>query len=221
MYTDQQQPRPTNKQIVPNEVTCNPTDDTKHDDELSNSCASNHCDYPFGAYYFLNQTGQLHHANQSHQMKHGLQMHPMMPSITQNALMDCQNCQMYLPFSQVNESCNQQNYQSSQRDSAEQMKHLPMKPFIKCKTVNDSTNNAISRLYEGSLPSWDPNNIMAANADRNNEASCCVSQYTCLIFNILTNMTNKLSSIWSIVIKRNTPSQHLLITATTITHCTR
>ena len=30
----------TNKQVVPNEVTCNPTDDTARDDELSNSFAS-------------------------------------------------------------------------------------------------------------------------------------------------------------------------------------
>ncbi len=96
MYTDQQQPQQINKKVVPNEVTFNPTDDTAHNDDLSNSFASNCCDYPHGAYYSLNQTGQPHHANQAHQMQHSQQMHPMLPPITPNELMDCQNCQMSL-----------------------------------------------------------------------------------------------------------------------------
>ncbi len=35
---------PNSQQVVPHEVTCNPTDDTARDDELSNSFASNRCD---------------------------------------------------------------------------------------------------------------------------------------------------------------------------------
>ncbi len=43
------------QQVVPHEVTCNPTDDTAHDDELSNSFASNCCDSNHGLHFMYNQ----------------------------------------------------------------------------------------------------------------------------------------------------------------------
>ena len=45
----------TNKQVIPNEVTCNPTDDTARDDELSSSFASCRCTANHVSNFFGNQ----------------------------------------------------------------------------------------------------------------------------------------------------------------------
>ena len=100
-------------------------------------------------------------------MQQSLQMHPMLPPITPNDLMDCHNHQIHLPHSQLNTFSNWKNYQSNQGDSAEQMKQPPVKSFIKRKTANDSTHEAIFNFYDGSLPSIDPSHIMVTDADRN------------------------------------------------------
>ena len=165
-HTAQQQHQQTNKQVVPHEVTCNPTDDTARDDELSNSFASNQRDNRHDAYCSINQNGQ-YHTNQDHQMQQSLQMHPMLPPITSNDLMDCQHHQINLLQSQVKRSCNGRNDESSQKASTEQMKQPPVVSFIKRKNDNDSTHKAMLRFFDGSLPSIDPDHIMVPNADRN------------------------------------------------------
>ncbi len=81
--------------------------------------------------------------------------------------MDCQHHQINLLQSQVKRSCNGRNDESIQNDSAEQMKQPSVKSFIKHKTANDSTHEAIFNFYDGSLPSIDPDHIMVSNADRN------------------------------------------------------
>lgn len=200
LYTDQQQSQPTHQQVVPNEVTCNPTDDTARDDELSNSLASNRRDYPQGAYYSTNPTVKLHNhvaipphdANQAPQMQQRLQMHPMLPPMVfernsmqlqqENAIMNYHNPQMYFPHSQANASFNEQNYQSSQitneRHSATQINQPPVQLFITRKTDVAHAQEATSRLHHKSIPRWDPNKLMSTTKDRNNEASCRVSQCT-------------------------------------------
>ncbi len=110
-------------------VTCNQTDDTVHDDELSNSLASNCCDYNHGSYYL---TKQIHNrqnrfacaqngANQDLQMQNRFSYHPMLPPVEhgwnplhlqqQNALVDYHHHQMCLQHTQVNASFNQPAYQ--------------------------------------------------------------------------------------------------------------
>ena len=101
----------------------------------------------------------------------------MLPPITPNDLIDCQNHQINHHQSKVNRSSNRHYNQSSQGNTAEQMTRPPVKSFIRRKKDNDSTHEAILRLYEGDLPSIDHNHIMVNDADRINEASCLVSQY--------------------------------------------
>ena len=91
--------------------------------------------------------------------------------------MDCQNHQTNHHQSQVNRSSNRHFDQSSQGASAKQMKRPPVKSFIRRKKDNDSTHEAISRFFEGDVPSIDPNHVMVTDADRNNEASWLVSRY--------------------------------------------
>ncbi len=50
----------TNKQVIPNKVTCNPTDDTARDDELLSSSAYYHFTSNHGAHYYHNQNS-IHH----------------------------------------------------------------------------------------------------------------------------------------------------------------
>ncbi len=58
MYIDQCQNQLllTNEQVIPNEVTCNPTDDTARDDDLSSSFASYCCTSNHGSNNFHNQS---------------------------------------------------------------------------------------------------------------------------------------------------------------------
>ncbi len=51
--------------FVPHEITFNPTDDTAHDDELSNSFASSWCVYNHGSHYMYNQMHN-HHNKYTH-----------------------------------------------------------------------------------------------------------------------------------------------------------
>ncbi len=53
------------QQIVPHEVTCNPTDDTAHDDELSNKFASN-CHDSNHHFYSLYNKMNHHGSHYSH-----------------------------------------------------------------------------------------------------------------------------------------------------------
>ena len=128
LYTGQKQTQQNYQQVVPKEVTCNPTDDTARNDELSRSFAPNCHDYHHGAYYSTNPTNKhqnrfafpSHDTNQAHQMQHGIQIHPMLPPIAieqdsmhlqqHDALNEYHNCQMNLPHTQVYASYNQQNY---------------------------------------------------------------------------------------------------------------
>ncbi len=55
----------TSQQVVPYEVTCNPTDDTACDDELSNSFASNCCDSNLGLHFMYNQMNN-HQSHYTH-----------------------------------------------------------------------------------------------------------------------------------------------------------
>ena len=167
LYTDQQQPRPTYQQVVPNEVTCNPTDDTARDDELSNSFASNRRDYSHGQYYSTNPTVKHHNrlafpphdANQAHLMQPRLQMTPALPPMVQsnqpNAAMDY-NPQMYLSHSLTNTSSNEQNYQSTQITN-ERHSTPPVKSFISCNTAGENDPEATSGVYHDSFPWLDAN----------------------------------------------------------------
>ena len=53
----------TNKQVIPNEVTCNPTDDTARDDELSSSFASCRRTSNHDSNYFCNQNSNHQNGN--------------------------------------------------------------------------------------------------------------------------------------------------------------
>ena len=101
MYKDQcqNQLHLTNKRVIPNEVTCNPTDDTARNDELSSSFASfcHTCNH--GSNYFCHQnsnhqngfalstSGAKHstnHDNPSHQVQNRSNYCPMLPPLENN-----------------------------------------------------------------------------------------------------------------------------------------
>ncbi len=122
MYIDQcqNQLHLTNKQVIPNEVTCNPTDDTACEDELSSSVASYCCTSNHGSNCFCNQnsnhqngfafstSGAKHstnHDNPSYQKQTRPNYCPMLPPPENNhnkfgspelhAPVDHYNCHMY------------------------------------------------------------------------------------------------------------------------------
>ncbi len=89
----------TNKQIIPNEVTCNPTDDTARNDELSSSFASCCPTSNHGSNYFCNQNSNhqnglafpakgaknsTNHGNSSHQIQPTSNHCPMLPPFDNN-----------------------------------------------------------------------------------------------------------------------------------------
>ncbi len=89
----------TNKQVVPNEVTCKPTDDTARNDELSSSfasccCTSNHVLNYFGNQDSNHQNGNAIPAsyakhstnfrNSSHQIQPRSNYCPMLPPLENN-----------------------------------------------------------------------------------------------------------------------------------------
>ncbi len=72
------------QQVVPHEVTCNPTDNTAHDDELSNSFASNRRDSNHHLHSIYNQMNH-HGSHYSHSNAYATQQMqtfcPMLPPL--------------------------------------------------------------------------------------------------------------------------------------------
>ncbi len=116
----------TNKQVVPNEVTCNPTDDTARDDELSNSFASCRRTSNHGSNYFHNQnsnhqngfahstSGAKHstnHDNQLHQVQPRSNVCPMLPPPDNNHNYNGSQ-KSYIPVDQQNHHDHRQGFAS-------------------------------------------------------------------------------------------------------------
>ncbi len=173
----------TNKQVIPNEVTCNPTDDTARDDELSSSFASFHHTSNHGSNYFHNRnsnhqngfalstSGAKHstnHENLSHQVQNRPKYCPMLPppDNSYNYFGSQKSC---TPVDHHNNHNNQQSHfvnanssiNYSSRLHTEQLlqqksnKQPPKKSFIGRKTNINKAEKAVSRLFADSIASQD------------------------------------------------------------------
>ena len=183
MFIDQcqNQLQLTNKQVVPNEVTCNPTDDTARDDELSNSFASCRRTSNHGSNYFHNQNSNhqngfaystsgakhsTHRGNSSHQLQPRSNVCPTMPPLgnehnhfqsqEDNAPVDHYNHhthrQSHFGNASMNHSSHQCTEQSLQKKSNKQP---PKKSFIGRKSKTKPPAKAISQFYKDSIASTD------------------------------------------------------------------
>ncbi len=114
----------TNKRVIPNKVTCNPTDDTARDDELSSSFASFCHTSNHGSNYFHNQnsnhqndfafstSGAKHstnHDNLSNQTQNRLNYCPTLPPLENNHNYFGSQ-KSYIPVDQQNHHVNQQSH---------------------------------------------------------------------------------------------------------------
>ncbi len=171
----------TNKQVIPNEVTCNPTDDTARDDELSSSFASCRRTSNHDSNYFCNQdsnhqngnafpAGFAQHTtnrgNSSHQIQPRSNYCPMLPPL-ENKHNNFGSSELYASVDHYNHHAHPQSHfvnasknysfhhhaeQSLQKTSNTQP---PKKMFIGRRTKPTQPVKAISRLFKDSIASTD------------------------------------------------------------------
>ncbi len=154
------------QQVVPHEVTCNPTDDTACDDELSNSFASKCCDSNHHLHSLYNQMilhGILY--SSSYRGANVAQLIqtfcPILPPLQTEHIQNCtQNCthQVNAPMANVNHHLDHQsNHMNPQMHSstnssfqkAAKTQPLTQQPRQSChcsKTQVEKAQAAITRL---------------------------------------------------------------------------
>ncbi len=205
MYKDQcqNQLHLTNKQVIPNKVTCNPTDDTAGDDELSSSFASFQHTFNHGSNYFCNQnsnhqngfalstSGAKHstnHDNPSHQIQNRSNYCPMLPPL-ENNYNYFGSQKSYTPVDHYNHHVNQQSHfvnanssinhstplQAEQSLQQKSNKQPPKKSFIGRKTNMNKAEKAVSRLFADSIASQDTSGNCNVSTATANEIT--VQQY--------------------------------------------
>ncbi len=159
------------KQVVPFEVTCNPTDDTTHDDELSNSFASNCHDFNHHLHSLYNQMNHhgIHnsHSNRGGNVAQQMQtFYPMLPPFQTEYIQNCTH-QVTVPMTNVNHHLdhhtNNMNPQmqlstNSSFQKATTTQPITQQPQQSCphgKTPMEKAQAAIARLYRNSIYSLD------------------------------------------------------------------
>lgn len=167
---------PNSQQVVPHEVTCNPTDDTARDDELSNSYASNRRDsnhHLHSLYNHMNHHGiNYSHLNRGTNVAQQMQTFcPMMPPLQTEYIQNRTIHQVNAPMTNANHPGNHQsnnmNLQMSNNASFQKTtttRHIPQQPRQPChpsKTPMEKAHAAIARLYRNSIAS--PNSSIFQN----------------------------------------------------------
>ncbi len=172
---------------MPHEVTCNPTDDTARDDELSNSFASNRRDsnhYLLSLHNQMNHHGiHFSHSNRITNVAQQMQTFcPMMPRPQTKYIQNRTTHQVNAPMTNVNHHLdhhsNKMNLEMSTNASfqkATTTKHIPQQPRKPCsprKTLMEKAQAAIARLDRNSIAS--PNSSIFQNkcttTETNNDA---------------------------------------------------
>ncbi len=175
MYKDQcqNQLHLTNKRVIPNKVTCNPTDDTACDDELSSSFASFCHTSNHGSNFFHNQNSHrqngfafstssakysTNHDNPSHQVQYRSNYCPMLPPLENNHNYFGSQ-KSYTPVDHYNHHVNPQSHfvnesinHSSQHQAEQSLQQRSNKQPPKKSFVGRKTNiNKLKKLYQDCL----------------------------------------------------------------------
>ena len=114
---------PNSQQVVPHEVTCNPTNDTALDDELSNSFASNCHDFNNHLHSLYNQMNHhgIYYSHSDRGANVAQQMQTFCPMLAPQQTECIQNCthQVNMPMANVNHHLDHQtNNINSQMQSS-------------------------------------------------------------------------------------------------------
>jgi hypothetical protein len=201
------------KQVVPHEVTCNPTDNTAHDDELSNSFASNHDDWMHHLHALYNQMNHhgIHysHSNRGGNVAQQMQTFcPMLPPLQTEYIQNCTH-QVNAPKTNVNHHLNHYTNNMNPQmqlstnpsfQKATTTQPITQQPWQSCpcsKTPMEKAQAAIARLYRNSIAS--PDSSISQNSCTTTESNN----------NPLSQLNdNKQSQVHCMFIETYMPSAH-------------
>ncbi len=141
--------------VVPHEVTCNPTDDTVCDDDLTNTFASS-CYVCNHGYNQMNNHQNKHaHSNSADAVQHFQPICPMLPPFAHehdkkhhhiNVPMTHHNCQLYHQSHHMNPKMHNASNQTFQNAPA-------AKQITQRKNMIEQAEAAIARLKRNSVAS--------------------------------------------------------------------